>query len=162
MKWLSKYCKKTGDDMTTSKLNTELCFEVYKAANQFTKLYAKILLPFDLTYPQYLVLLTLWEEDHQTSSEICEHLGVSIGTLNPILQKLIEKEWLSKAPASHDKRASILSLTDKAKLTKDIIQQQIIAKMCCFDFLPAQGPDLKEKLQKLNTFLSMMNGENSI
>ncbi len=148
--------------MATSKLNTQLCFEVYKAANQFSKLYAKTLLPFDLTYPQYLVLLTLWEDDGQTSSEICEHLGVSIGTLNPILQKLIEKDWLSKAPAAHDKRASILSLTAKAKLAEDKIQKQIIEKMCCFDFLPAQGPELKKKLHELNTFLSMMNEEKSL
>lgn len=145
--------------MTTAKLNTQLCFEVYKAANQFTKLYAKTLLPFGLTYPQYLVMLTLWEDDCQTSSEICEHLGISIGTLNPILQKLIEKDWLSKAPASHDKRASILSLTEKAKRAENKIQTQIIDKMCCFDFLPAQGPELKKKLKELNTFLSMMNGE---
>lgn len=148
--------------MTTSKLNTQLCFEVYKAANQFSKLYAKILLPFELTYPQYLVLLTLWEEDDQTSTEICEHIGVSIGTLNPILQKLIEKEWLSKAPAEHDKRASILSLTEKAKHAENKIQTQIVDKMCCFDFLPEQGPELKQKLQDLNAFLTIMNGEKSI
>ncbi|MEO4052383.1 MarR family transcriptional regulator [Solibacillus sp. CAU 1738] len=148
--------------MTTSKLNTQLCFEVYKAANQFSKLYAKTLLPYELTYPQYLVLLTLWDEDGLTSTEICDRIGVSIGTLNPILQKLIDKKWLYKTLSQKDRRASILSLTDKAKNAEEEIQTQIMEKMCCFDFLPEQGPELKQKLQELNAFLSMMNREESL
>ena len=93
------------------KLNEQLCFEVYKAANQFTKLYAKTLQPFQLTYPQYIVLLTLFEEDHQTTAAICQKLDLGIGTLNPIVNKLIDKEWITKSPSTLDRRASLLSLT---------------------------------------------------
>ena len=88
--------------MQQAKLDSQLCFEVYRAANQFTKLYAKALQPFQLTYPQYLVLLILWDQDEQTSSTIGQRLGLGIGTLNPVLKKLIEKGWLTKAPCCND------------------------------------------------------------
>ena len=138
-------------------LEHQLCFELYKAANQFTKLYAKTLQPFGLTYAQYLVLLALWEKDNQTTSSLCEKLNLGIGTLNPVLQKLLEKGWLVKTPSPKDKRASIFSLTPLAKKERPKIEQSIINKLFCFDFLPNEGPILKEKLAQLNEFLAMMN-----
>ncbi|WP_332646753.1 MarR family winged helix-turn-helix transcriptional regulator [Lysinibacillus sp. 54212] len=144
------------------KLEHQLCFEVYKAANQFTKLYAKILKTFDLTYPQYLVLLALWEKDAQTSSTICEKLNLGIGTLNPVLQKLLEKGWILKQPSPTDKRATMLFLTKKAQQQKQHIEQAILEKLLCFDYLATEGPSLKEKLQRLNEFLLLLNSEESL
>ena len=147
--------------MQQAKLDNQLCFEVYRAANQFTKLYAKALQPFQLTYPQYLVLLILWDEDEQTSSAIGQRLGLGIGTLNPVLKKLIEKGWLTKAPCCKDRRASILSLTDQAKRAQGDIEQQVISTLFCTDYLHQYGPPLKAQLHDLNTFLTMMNREES-
>ena len=138
-------------------LEHQHCFEVYKAANQFTKLYTKTLQPFGLTYAQYLVLLALWEEDYQTTSSLCEKLNLGIGTLNPVLQKLVEKGWLQKTPSPKDKRAAIFSLTLLAKEERPKIEQSIINKLFCFDFLPNEGPVIKEKLKQLNEFLAMLN-----
>ena len=143
-------------------LEHQLCFEVYKAANQFTKLYAKTLQPFGLTYAQYLVLLALWEEDHQTTSSLCEKLNLGIGTLNPVLQKLVEKGWLQKTPSPKDKRAAIFSLTLLAKEERPKIEQSIINKLFCFDFLPNEGPVIKEKLKQLNQFLAMLSKEDHV
>lgn len=144
------------------KLEQQLCFEVYKAANQFTKLYAKTLQPFGLTYPQYLVLLALCDEDNQTTSSLCGRLGLGIGTLNPILQKLVEKGLLQKEPSKKDKRASHFSLTEAAKNLQPSIEQAITEKLFCFDYLPNEGPVLKERLQQLNEFLEMMNKEETV
>lgn len=144
------------------KLEQQLCFEVYKAANQFTKLYAKTLQPFGLTYPQYLVLLALGDEDSQTTSSLCEKLGLGIGTLNPVLQKLVEKDLLKKEPSTKDKRASYFSLTEKARAMQPTIEQAIVEKLFCFDFISSKGPALKERLQQLNEFLGMMNKEETI
>ncbi len=144
------------------KLEQQLCFEVYKAANQFTKLYAKTLQPFRLTYPQYLVLLALSDEDNQTTSSLCGRLGLGIGTLNPILQKLVEKGLLQKEPSKKDKRASYFSLTEAAKNLQPSIEQAIMEKLFCFDYLPNEGPVLKERLQQLNEFLEMMNKEETV
>ena len=138
-------------------LEHQLCFEVYKAANQFTKLYAKTLQPFGLTYPQYLVLLALWEQDNQTTSSLCEKLNLGIGTLNPVLQKLVEKGWLDKTPSPKDKRAAYFSLTSLAKEERLKIEQAIVNKLFCFDFLPNEGPMIKEKLKQLNEFLTMLS-----
>lgn len=145
--------------MERAKLDNQLCFEVYKAASKFTKLYTKVLQPFQLTYPQYLVLLALSEQDAQTSSSIGDRLDLGIGTLNPILQKLVEKGWIDKAPSPHDRRASIISLTERAKQEQPLIEQQIINKMFCFDFLTDNGVEIKQKLHALNEFLTMMNKE---
>ena len=138
-------------------LEQQLCFEVYKAANQFTKLYAKTLQPFGLTYPQYLVLLALWEQDRQTTSGLCEKLNLGIGTLNPVLQKLVEKGWLDKTPSPKDKRAAYFSLTSFAKEERPKIEQAIVNKLFCFDFLPNEGPMIKEKPKQLNEFLTMLS-----
>lgn len=144
------------------KLEQQLCFEVYKAANQFTRLYSKTLQQFGLTYPQYIVLLALIDEDGQTTSSLCQKLGLGIGTLNPVLQKLVEKGLLKKEPSKTDKRASYFSLTKSAKTLQPTIEQAIVDKLFCFDFLPNEGPILKERLQQLNAFLEMMNKEETI
>lgn len=144
------------------KLEQQLCFEVYKAANKFTKLYSKTLQPFGLTYPQYIVLLALTDEDGQTTSSLCQKLGLGIGTLNPVLQKLVEKGLLKKEPSKTDKRASYFSLTESAKTLQPNIEQAIVDKLFCFDFLPNEGPILKERLQQLNEFLEMMNKEETV
>lgn len=144
------------------KLEHQLCFEVYKAANQFTKIYTKILKNFDLTYPQYLVLLALSERDGQTSSSICDKLQLGIGTLNPVLQKLVEKGWIHKQPCLTDKRATRLSLTKKALQETPFIEQAVIDKLFRFDYLSAEGPSLKMKLEQLNEFLILMNSEETV
>ncbi len=140
-------------------LQHQLCFEVYKAANQFTKLYTKTLQPFGLTYPQYIVLLALYEEDSQTTSSLCKRLSLGIGTLHPILQKLTEKGWLVKSPSATDRRAAHFTLSDQAKQAKPNIEQAIYDKLACSDYLATEGFALKEQIKQLNQFLHNMNQE---
>lgn len=148
--------------MNKARLDNQLCFEVYRAANQFTKLYSKALQPFQLTYTQYLVLIVLWDQDEQTSSAIGEKLGLGIGTLNPILQKLIEKGWIQKQPSPNDRRAAIVSLTEKATQEEKAIEHNVSQTMFCFDYLKENGPQLKQKIHELNKFLAMMNKEEQV
>ena len=67
-------------------LEDQLCFEVYRAANDFGKMYNRALKDFHLTFPQYLVLLVLWDDDHILIKHIGERLGMGIGTLNPHIE----------------------------------------------------------------------------
>ncbi|QDQ03237.1 MarR family transcriptional regulator [Lysinibacillus fusiformis] len=138
-------------------LENQLCFAVYKAANQFTKLYRQVLEPFDLTYPQYLVLLALWEQDHLVVKQISEKLSLGIGTLNPILNKLVDKGWVKKATSSIDKRAVVISLTEKAKSTETSITTQLVEKMTRCDALTEIDGDLRVQLQNLNVILTQLN-----
>ena len=100
---------------TPSKLDQQLCFEVYKASSNFAKIYARTLEPFQLTFTQYLVLLTLWDEDHLLAKDIGNRLELGIGTLNPIITRMIDRGWLDKRQSEKDKRSFIISLTEKAK-----------------------------------------------
>ena len=137
-------------------LENQLCFAVYTAANQFTKLYRQVLEPFDLTYPQYLVLLALWEQDNLVVKQISEKLSLGIGTLNPILNKLVDKGWVKKKTSSIDKRAVVISLTEKASLMETSITEKLVEKMTHCDALTAIDGDLRAQLQNLNVILSQL------
>lgn len=69
-------------------LEEQLCFSLQTASKQFNRMYAKALKPFQLTYPQYLVLLVLWEYSDQRISDIGEKLALDTGTLTPMLKRM--------------------------------------------------------------------------
>ncbi|MFE6166709.1 MarR family winged helix-turn-helix transcriptional regulator [Viridibacillus arvi] len=139
------------------KLDNQLCFEVYKAANQFVKLYRQILEPFDLTYPQYLVLLALWEKDQLLVKQLSEKVCLGIGTLNPIINKLVDKGWVTKKVSTQDKRAIIVSLTEKARLQETLITKEILNKVSECETLIVQDGALKSRLNELNELLTQLN-----
>lgn len=139
-----------------SKLEQQLCFEVYKASSNFAKLYAKTLEPYHLTFPQYLVLLALWEEDHLLTRDIGKRLELGIGTLNPIINRMIDRGWLEKNQSNEDKRAYIISLTYRAKNAENEIEQSIIQKITSCNFLDMNAITLMSQLKELNAFLSKM------
>nr|WP_268808053.1 MarR family transcriptional regulator [Lysinibacillus mangiferihumi] len=113
--------------------------------------------PFGLTYPQYLVLLALWEQDSLVVKQISEKLSLGIGTLNPILNKLVDKGWVTKETSSKDKRAVIISLTEKARATETLITEKLMEKMAHCDALTVIDGDLRAQLQNLNELLTQLN-----
>ncbi len=72
-------------------LEKQLCFAIYETSSEFTKLYSSILHPFGLTYPQYLVLLALWERDGITLKELGNKLNLGTGTLTPMMNRIIKR-----------------------------------------------------------------------
>lgn len=138
-------------------LDNQLCFEIYKASNQFTKLYRQVLSNYDLTYPQYIVLLALWEQDHMLVKQLGEKVELGIGTLNPIINKLVEKSFVIKQTAEDDKRAIIVSLTEKAKKMEGIITEAIASKVLQCTPLLEVHENLQAKLKELNTLLKQLN-----
>lgn len=138
-------------------LENQLCFEVYKASNQFTKLYRQVLVEFDITYSQYLVLLALWEQDQLLVKELSEKVTLGIGTLNPIINKLVSKGWITKKISTEDKRAVIVSLTKKAKKDEEEIKRKILQKVSQCDALVALDSNLKSQLRELNKLLEQLN-----
>ena len=138
--------------MIKAKLDEQLCFEVYRAASHFNKLYSHILAPFQLTYSQYLVLLALWEQDDVMTKEIGERLNLGIGTLNPIISKLHERGWIEKNTSPVDKRATIISLTYYAKEQRPSIEQAVASQIEACGYLVEEGNALREQLHNLNTF----------
>ncbi|WP_203334540.1 MarR family winged helix-turn-helix transcriptional regulator [Planococcus beigongshangi] len=139
------------------KLEQQLCFEVYKASSNFTKMYARVLEPYNLTFPQYLVLLVLWEENHLLTKEIGERLGLGIGTLNPIISRMIEHGRISKKQSPEDKRAWIISLTEKAEAEHGPISQAVYEKLVSCNFLDVNALMLMKNLKQLNANFEEMD-----
>lgn len=144
-----------------SKLDQQLCFELYKASSNFTKLYARTLEPFNLTFPQYLVLLVLWEEDHLLTKDIGERLGLGIGTLNPIISRMIAHGRLTKQQSEEDKRAYIISLTQKAVEEKATIEQAVYDKLISCNFIDINAITLMKNLKELNAAFAELDLENT-
>ena len=139
-----------------SKLEQQLCFEVYKASSNFSKLYARTLEPFHLTFSQYLVLLTLWEQNNLLVKDIGTQLGLGIGTLNPIINRMIANGWLNKQQSAKDKRAFVISLTEKAIEQEKPIEQAIISKITSCNYLDMNAETLMTNLKELNAFLNLL------
>ncbi|PID06435.1 MULTISPECIES: MarR family winged helix-turn-helix transcriptional regulator [unclassified Sporosarcina] len=108
-----------------STLDKQLCFAVYETAGEFTKLYANVLKPFGLTYPQYLVLLALWEQDGITMKELGEQVGLGTGTLTPMISRMQEKGWLRKERSIEDERKVYVTLEKKAQNEKNTIIERV-------------------------------------
>lgn len=139
-----------------SKLEQQLCFEVYKASSNFSKLYARTLEPFHLTFSQYLVLLTLWEQNNLLVKDIGNQLGLGIGTLNPIINRMIANGWLNKEQSEKDKRAFVISLTEKALEQEKPIERAIISKITSCNYLDINAKTLMTSLKELNAFLNQL------
>jgi len=95
-----------------------LCFSLYAATRATTQAYRSLLDPWGLTYPQYLVLVLLWDRDEQTVRELGEHLNLDSGTLSPLLRRMEQAGYLRRLRSRADERAVIVSLTDQGRELK--------------------------------------------
>lgn len=97
------------------KLNNQLCFRLYTAARLVVQSYYPYLSPLGLTYPQYLVMLVLWEQDNLPSGDIAQKLHLDFNTLTPILQRMQREGFISRKRNRQDARQRIVSLTEAGK-----------------------------------------------
>lgn len=103
-------------------LGNQLCFAAYSTSHAFTKVYAPLLEPLGLTYPQYLVMLVLWEQDEISVKDIGAKLYLDSGTLTPLLKRLESAELLTRVRDKNDERKVIITLTEKGRnLSKDAL-----------------------------------------
>jgi len=96
-------------------LDEQLCFALYAASRAMTQAYQPFLAPLRLTYPQYVVMLVLWEGDRLTVSEIGERLRLDSGTLTPLLKRLEGLGYLTRRRSAEDERRVLISLTDMGR-----------------------------------------------
>ena len=92
-------------------LDHQLCFALYAASLAMTKLYKPLLAPLKLTYPQYIVMLVLWEGDGLTVSQLGERLALDSGTLTPLLKRLESAKLIQRLRDAADERRVLLQLT---------------------------------------------------
>ncbi len=99
-------------------LKDQLCFPIYATSRMVTKLYQPHLDKLNLTYPQYLVMLVLWEQNELTVSAIGDKLFLKTNTITPLLKKIQEKGLLDKVRSKEDERTVIIQLTSAGKKLK--------------------------------------------
>jgi DNA-binding MarR family transcriptional regulator len=134
-------------------LDQQLCFALYSASLAMNKVYRTLLAKLRLTYPQYLVMLVLWERDALTVSEIGERLYLDSATLTPLLKRLEAAGLLDRTRSAEDERQVIISLTTEGRALKkqagDVPADVFCATGCELDELVAlkrQLTDLRERL----------------
>ena len=99
-------------------LNNQICFPIYSVSRLLTKAYKPHLDKLGLTYPQYLVLMVLWENDKLTVNQITEKLLLNTNTLSPLLKRMQKMELLQRNRSSEDERSVFIQLTEKGKQLK--------------------------------------------
>ncbi|MBR0178335.1 MAG: MarR family transcriptional regulator [Bacteroidales bacterium] len=95
------------------KLDNQLCFRLYTASRLTTGAYHPYLEPLGITYPQYLVLLVLWEKDRQPVNDIARRLMLETNTVTPLLQRMEKARLIVRTKGQEDSRQRIVSLTQK-------------------------------------------------
>ncbi len=102
------------------RLDQQICFALYGAAHAFTRAYKPLLDPIGLTYPQYLVMMALWEKETSTVKALGEMLGLDSGTLSPLLKRLEHAGLITRKRGTVDERQVLVALTPKgANLKKE-------------------------------------------
>ena len=96
-------------------LDNQICFRLYTAARLVTQAYTPMLTELGITYPQYLVLMVLWEKDNQPVNDIAHRLLLETNTVTPLLQRMEKLGIISRKKGEQDKRQQIVSLAPRGK-----------------------------------------------
>ena len=97
------------------KLNNQICFKLYTASRLVIQAYTPFFKQMGITYPQYIVLLLLWEHDNRIISDITEQLHLETNTITPLLQRMEREGLIVRSKGLVDSRQRIISLTSKGK-----------------------------------------------
>lgn len=140
------------------RLDNQLCFALYSTSLAMTKLYKGTLATLGLTYPQYLVLLALWEQDALSVGELGDRLCLDSGTLTPLLKRMAAAGLLCRERAGNDERRVVVSLTDAGRALRSqgrgVPREVSAATGLGFDEVRA----LTQQLQRLRDRLQAATG----
>ncbi|MGY5958577.1 MarR family transcriptional regulator [Kosakonia sp. BK9b] len=130
-------------------LDNQFCFALYSTNLALHKLYRQLLAPMNLTYPQYLVMLVLWEKDDITVSEVGERLFLDSATLTPLLKRLESAGLIRRQRSRQDERQVIITLSESGRALQQqatAIPASISCAMACDS---ATMHDIKQQLEQL-------------
>lgn len=133
-------------------LDQQLCFALYAASRAVVRAYGPLLEPLGLTYPQYLVMLVLWEEDDISVKRLGERLSLDSGTLTPLLKRLEQGELVDRRRDDRDERVLRVSLTAKGRALKTKAKK-IPKAIGCVTGWDIQDPAAIAKLRELHADL---------
>ncbi|MCL1664688.1 MarR family transcriptional regulator [Elizabethkingia ursingii] len=136
------------------KLDNQICFPVYALSREIVGRYRPLLDQLDITYPQYLVLLVLWEHQEQSVSQLGEKLYLDSGTLTPLLKRLEQKNLVTRSRSKEDERIVKIKLTSEGenlqKKAADIPKQ-------LFEDMKVPEEELKQLKTTIEKILTTLN-----
>jgi DNA-binding MarR family transcriptional regulator len=136
------------------KLENQICHSIYSASNALVRAYRPLLDEVDLTYPQYLVMLALWDEDGVMIKNLVERTRFDAGTLTPLLKRLSDKALLTIDKSQEDSRQRVVLLTNKGKKLLQAAENVPDSLMCRIDMSRDEALALKALCEKLFASLS--------
>src|ERR1700680_4835539 len=129
-------------------LDGHLCFALYAASNHMTRLFVPFLQKLGVTYPQYLVLVVLWERGPQGVGDLASLLRMDFGTLSPMLKRLESKGLVTRRRQATDERRVLVDLTAKGVSLRKRTEQ-MLGEFYCFLNMPLEELfDLKDRLRQ--------------
>lgn len=138
-------------------LDNQICFAVYSTAHAFNRAYKPLLDTLGLTYPQYLVMLVLWERDDVPVKDIGERLFLDSGTLTPLLKRLEAAELIRRTRSTEDERQVLVALTPQGhalrEKAKTVPLGILAASACSVAELTSMKNELTALRDKLNAAL---------
>src|SRR6202162_5232208 len=138
-------------------LDNQICFAVYSTAHAFNRVYKPLLDRLGLTYPQYLVMLVLWERDDVPLKDIGERLFLDSGTLTPLLKRMEAADLIKRTRSTADERQVLIALTSQGQALREkartVPQSILAASACSIAELSAMKNDLIALRDRLNAVL---------
>lgn len=141
-------------DEAVLRLDRQLCFAAYSLSQAFTRTYKEHLDALGLTYPQYLVLLVLWEEDDRTLKQIGDLLHLDSGTLTPLLKRMQAAGLVVRARDPRDERHVRVTLTERARDLKGKVAAVRRAVGCATGRSPAEIQSLRDEMVAIRQALT--------
>ncbi len=130
-------------------LDRQICHSLYSASNALVRAYRPLLQELDLTYPQYVVMMSLWQRDGVSISDLARHTRFDAGTLTPILKRLQKKGLIESQVAESDERRKVITVTGKGRSLKKSAED-IPGRIACTVDLPMEDAlALKALCEKL-------------
>ena len=129
-------------------LDSHLCFALYSASNHMTRIFTPFLTKLGVTYPQYLVLVALWERGSQGVGDLASALAMDFGTLSPMLKRMESKGLLARRRQPGDERRVAVALTARGEALRKRTQQ-MLGEFYCFLNVPLDElSDLRDRLRR--------------
>ncbi|MFF7127718.1 MarR family transcriptional regulator [Streptomyces sp. NPDC008240] len=135
------------------RLDRQICFSLHAASRAFNSVYRVILKDLGLTYPQYLVMLVLWEQGDLPVKKLGEHLRLDSGTLSPLVKRLEGAGLVRRERSAQDERSVRVRLTEEGAALRERALQVPRRIMAATGFDLAEIGELRERLDQLTTAL---------
>ena len=135
------------------RLRNQLCHPIYSASNALTRIYKPLLEPLGITYPQYLILMALWEQDGINLNAISEQTFFDSGTLTPLIKKLEKSGLIQIKPDENDRRNKIVYLTAKGNRLKTKAAEVPKSLSCLVPFSRDDAQSLVKLVRSLHEAL---------